>query len=71
MPIQTFWADFFALGWAAATLKGHVGFQNKKILDHFSPPFLSQKWLFQELRFWFSYSSRSRWCVGLAANNIL
>jgi hypothetical protein len=41
MPIQPFWADF--LHWAAATLKGHVGFQNKKIIDHFSPSFLSQK----------------------------
>ena len=41
------------LHWAAATLKGHVGFQNeKKNLDHFSPSFLSQKWLFQDLRFW-------------------
>jgi hypothetical protein len=27
----------FFLHWAAATLKGHVGFQNKKNLVHFSP----------------------------------
>jgi hypothetical protein len=30
--------------WAAANLKGRVQFQNKKILDHFSPSILSQKW---------------------------
>ena len=35
---QIFWH------WTAATLKGHIGFQNKKNLDHFSPSFLSQKW---------------------------
>jgi hypothetical protein len=31
------------LHWAAATLKGLSEFQNKKILDHFSPSFISQK----------------------------
>ena len=39
------------LHWAAATLKGLVGFQNKKILDHFSPPLLAQKCRFHDLRF--------------------
>ena len=39
-PIQPFWADFFH--WAVATLKGLAEFQNKKNLDHFSPPFSSQ-----------------------------
>ena len=36
------------LHWAAATLKGHVGFQNKKILDHFLSSFLSQICQFRE-----------------------
>ena len=40
----------FFLYWAAATLKGLVEFLNM-FLDHFSPSLLSQKWLFQELRF--------------------
>ena len=31
------------LHWAAATLKELAKFQNKKILDQFSPSFLSQK----------------------------
>ena len=39
------------LHWAAATLKGLVGFQNKKNLDHFSPPLLAQKCWFYDLRF--------------------
>ena len=39
------------LHWAAAILKGLVEFQNNFFLDHFSPSFLSQKWLVQELRF--------------------
>ena len=38
------------LHWAA-TLKGLVKFQNKKILDHFSQSFLSQKCWFRDLRF--------------------
>ena len=54
MSIKPFWTDF--LYWAAATLKGLVEFQNKKILEHFSPSFLSQKWSFQELKFWSTYS---------------
>jgi hypothetical protein len=58
----------FSLSWqialhlAEVTLKGHLGFQKKMILDHFSPSFLNQKWLFQELRFQSTYSSHSRWC---------
>ena len=55
-----------SLHWAAATLKGHIGFQNKKNLDHFSPSFFSQNQLFQELRFQSTYSSRSRWCAGFS-----
>jgi hypothetical protein len=39
------------LHWAAATLKGHIEFQNKNFLDHFSPSYLSQKWSIQDLRF--------------------
>ena len=39
------------LHWAAATLKRLAEFQNKKILDHFSPSFLSQKCQFQDSRF--------------------
>ena len=38
------------LHWTAATLKGLVEFQNKK-LDHFSPSYLTQKCWFQDLRF--------------------
>ena len=38
------------LHWAAATLKGLVEFQNKK-LDHFSPSYLTQKGWFQDLSF--------------------
>ena len=36
------------LHWAAATLEGLVGFQNKKIIDHFSPPPLAQKCWFHD-----------------------
>ena len=52
------------LAWQVSRyLKGHVGFQNKKKYTyHFSSSFLSQKWLFQELRFWSTYSHRSRRC---------
>ena len=39
------------LHWAGATLKGLVGFQNKKNLDHFSTPLLAQKCWFHDLRF--------------------
>ena len=49
------------LHWAAAFLKGHVGFQ-KKYNTTISPSSLSQKYLFQELRIYFPYSSCSRWC---------
>ena len=60
LPGQFSHPEQIFLHWAAATLKGHVGFQNSKI--HFSPTFLSQKWWFQELRFYSTYSSHSRWC---------
>ena len=50
------------LHWAAATLKGLVEIQNKKILDHFLLSFLAQKCWFQDLRFQSTYSTSSRWC---------
>ena len=55
----------FFLHWAAATLKllDASGISKYFFLDHFSPSFLSQKWLFQELRFYSTYSSCFRWCV--------
>ena len=37
------------LHWAAASLKGRGEFQNKKILDHFSPTFLIQKMVISRL----------------------
>jgi hypothetical protein len=41
-PIQPFWEDFFALG--SSNSKGHRGISKYFFLDHFSSPFLSQKW---------------------------
>ena len=48
---SAFLGRLFALHWPAATLKGHGEFQNKKILDHFSRSFLTQKFQFQDSRF--------------------
>ena len=41
----------------------HEGISKIFFLDHFSPSFLSQKLLLQELRLQSTYSSRSRWCA--------
>ena len=40
-----------------------VGLDITVFIVVFSPSFLSQNWLFQELRFLSTYSSHSRWCV--------
>ena len=42
LPGQFSLPGMIFLCWAAATLKGLFQFQNKKVLDHFSPLFLSQ-----------------------------
>ena len=49
--------------WATTTLKGLGEFQNKKILDHFSPSFLSQKCQFQDSRFYSANWKNSSWCA--------
>ena len=43
LPGQFNHSEQIFLHWASATQKGHIGFQNKKIIVHFSPSFLSKK----------------------------
>ena len=50
LPSQFRLSGQIFLHWAAATLKGLVKFQNKK-LDHFLLSHLTQKCWFQDLRF--------------------
>jgi hypothetical protein len=59
-----FSSDVFAPG--SSNSKGACSISNKKILDHFSPSFLSQKCLFQELRVKSTYRMSSNWCVAAA-----
>ena len=48
MPSQLILSGQIFLHWAAAIMKVLAEFQTKKILDHFSPSFLSQKCQFQD-----------------------
>ena len=50
------------MAWPVSSNSEGARFISQKNLDHFSLSFLSQKWLLQELRFYFIYSMSSSWC---------
>ena len=57
---SAFRGSFFSLG--SSNSEGASRISKWKILDHFSPSFVSQKCWFQDLRFYLTYSMSSRWC---------